>query len=116
MAVTPDVLEIKKDLLPYECTILLAGELFGLQFNYNATADLFTVDLYKDGELISAGEPIVYGRPLWGDVYKADSFPAVDIIPTDPSGGNNVVTYDNLGETVLLIIDNGGNEAGDSGE
>ena len=35
---TPDVLQIHKDLLPYECSILLAGELFGLQFNYNASA------------------------------------------------------------------------------
>ena len=110
---TPDVLEIQKDLVPYECSILLAGELFGLQFNYNATADLFTVDLYRDGELICAGEPIVYGIPLWKDVYKAGVFPAVEIIPIDPSGENNTVTWDNLGETVLLIIDNGEDEEGE---
>lgn len=111
-----DVLEVKKDLLPYECTIQLAGEVFGLQFNYNATADLFTVDLYKDGELICAGEPIIYGIPLWNDVYKANSFPAVDIIPRDPSGDLNAVTFDNLGSTVLLVIDNGGDGAGDADE
>ena len=110
MAATPDILEIKKDLLPYECNILLGGETFGLQFNYNASADLFTVDLYKDGELICAGEPIVYGLPLWGDVYKAGTFPAVNIIPIDPSGEGNTVTFDNLGSTVLLIVDNGGDE------
>lgn len=103
---TPDILEIKKELLPYRCSILLADELFDLQFNHNATADLFTVDLYKDGELICAGEPIVYGVPLWRDVYKADAFPAVDIIPLDLSRESNVVTYDNLSETVLLIVDN----------
>lgn len=116
MAVTPDVLEINKDLLPYECNILLAGEQFGLKFNYNATADLFTVDLYREGELICAGEPIVYGVPLWQDVYKADSFPAVTIIPMDQSGERNCVTYDNLCDTVLLIVDNGDDEAGDSDE
>lgn len=110
-----EVLEINKDLLPYECTIQLAGEVFGLQFNYNATADLFTVDLYRDNELICAGEPIVYGRPLWGDVYKAGVFPALEIIPKDPSGESNAVTYDNLCRTVLLIIDNG-DEAGGSDE
>ena len=103
-----DVLEIKKDLLPYRCNILLAGELFELLFRYNSTARLFTVDLYKDGELICAGEPIVYGLPLWRDVYKAETFPAVDIIPLDPSGESNAVTYDNLSETVLLVVDNGG--------
>jgi hypothetical protein len=102
----PDVLEIHKGLLPYECSILLADELFGLRFNYNATADLFTVDLYKDGELICAGEPIVYGIPLWSDVYRADTFPAVTIIPRDPSGESTAVTFDNLCETVLLVIEN----------
>ena len=108
-----EVLEINKDLLPYECTIQLAGEVFGLQFNYNATADLFSVDLYREGELICAGEPIVYGVPLWRDVYRAGSFPALEIIPKDPSGENNAVTYDNMSRTVLLIIDNG-EEAGDT--
>lgn len=114
MADTPEVLEIHKDLLPYECDILLAGELFTLQFNYNATADLFTVDLYREGELICAGEPIIYGVPLWKDVYKADRFPALDIIPTDPSGEGNAVTFDNLGRTVLLIVDNDGEDDSDA--
>ena len=108
MADTPEVLEIRKALLPYECAILLAGELFTLKFSYNATADLFTVDLYRDGELLCAGEPIVYGVPLWKDVYRADKFPALNIIPTDPSGQNNAVTFDNLSRTVLLIVDNDG--------
>lgn len=113
---TPDVLHMQKDLIPYECSVLLAGELFGLQFNYNATADLFTVDLYRDGTLICAGEPIIYGVPLWQDVYRAGVFPAVDIIPTDPSGENNAVTWDNLDNTVLLIVDNGGDEEGGADE
>lgn len=112
----PDVLEIKKDLLPYMCSIQLAGEVFGLRISYNATASLFTVDLYRDGELICAGEPIVYGIPLWQDVYKAGVFPAVTIIPLDPSGESNAVTYDNLGRTVLLIVDNGETKAGDKHE
>lgn len=107
---TPDVLEIQKDLIPYSCSILLADELFELHFNYNATADLFTVDLYRDDELICAGEPIVYGVPLWSDVYKADIFPALNIIPRDPSGESNAVTFDNFGDTVLLIIENEGED------
>lgn len=104
---TPDVLEVQKELLPYSFNIVLEGELFELHFNYNATADLFTVDLYKEGELVCAGEPIIYGIPLWTDVYKAGLFPAIEITPTDPSGESDTVTYDNLGETVLLIINNG---------
>jgi hypothetical protein len=111
---SPDVLEINKDLLPYTCNIQLAGEIFTLHFNYNATAELFTIDLYRDNELICAGEPIVYGKPLWSDVYRAGIFPAVEIIPKNQSGGSNAVTFDNLGQTVLMIVDNGEGEA--SGE
>lgn len=103
-----EVLEIKKDLLPYECAMQLAGEMFTLRFDYNAMAELFTVDLYKDGELLCSGEPIVYGIPLWQDVYRADTFPAVSIVPMDPSGEYDQVTYDNLSSTMLLVIDNGG--------
>lgn len=102
-----ETLEINKKLLPYEFSILLAGELFTLHISYNATGEFFTVDLYKGGELICAGEPIVYGVPLWKDVYQAGKYPALDIIPRDPSGERNAVTFDNLGDTVLLIVDNG---------
>lgn len=56
----------------------------------------------------------MYGKPLWSDVYRAGIFPAVEIIPKDPSGGSNAVTFDNLGQTVLMIVDNGEGEA--SGE
>ena len=103
-----EMLHIEKDLIPYSFEILLADDLFELHINYNATAGLFTVDLYKDRELVCAGEPIVYGVRLWKDVYKADKFPALDIIPIDPSGESNTVTYDNLSDTVLLLIDNSG--------
>lgn len=110
----PEVLEINKELLPYVCNIQLAGEIFTLRFNHNATADLFTVDLYRENELICAGEPIIYGQPLWADVYRAGVFPALEIIPKDPSGESNAVTFDNLGRTVLLIIDNGGEGESDA--
>lgn len=103
----PDVIEIEKSLVPYKFNILLAGEVFELHIMRNAIADLFTIDLYKDDELICAGEPIIYGSPLWSSVYKAGLFPAVTIIPKDPSGEANKVTYDNLCDTVLLMIDNG---------
>ena len=103
----PDTIKVLKDIIPYKCAIVLAGELFTLQFNYNNTMDMFTVDLYKDDVLVCAGEPIVYGVPLWKDVYRAGLYPAVDIIPLDPSGESDRVTYENLGERVLLMLDNG---------
>lgn len=100
-----DTIAINKQALPYTCSMLLGGEWFELQFNYNATADLFTVRLSKAGELICAGEPVVYGQRLFAQVYEAGRFPACDIVPLDPSGESNAVTYDNFGDTVLLVVD-----------
>lgn len=101
-----DRIEINKDLIPYTFEILLGGVVFTIGVNYNSYCDLFTFSLYKNGELICAGEPLIYGVPLWKDVYIADEYPAVDIIPIDESGENDAVTYDNLGRTVFLVIDN----------
>ena len=107
-----DIIEINKDLIPYEFDIVLADETFKIGINFNETAELFTVDLSKlneesgEYEEICKGEPIVYGKKLWEDVYITDRYPAVDIVPLDESGENNAVTFDNLNETVFLCIDN----------
>lgn len=110
-----DIIEVDPSLVPYEFDILLAGEIFRLGFEYNETAEFFTVRLEKkdmeSGEYteICAGEPLVYGIPLWNDVYIGDKYPAITIIPYDESGENNAVTFDNLNRTVFLVIDNGAN-------
>ena len=109
-----DVIEISKDDIPYEFEIELADETFKIGVDYNETAEMFTVSLHKlneDGEFeeVCAGEPLIYGVPLWNDVYKQGKFPAVVIIPYDESGESNLVTYDNLNETVFLTIDNSDN-------
>ena len=107
-----DIIEINKDLIPYEFDIVLADETFKIGINFNETAELFTADLSKldeesgEYEEVCKGEPIVYGKKLWEDVYITDKYPAVDIVPLDESGENNAVTFDNLNETVFLCIDN----------
>lgn len=105
-----DIIEVDKSLIPYSFDILLAAELFNLEFHYNKTADLFTVTLSKNGEVLVYNEPIMYGMPLFSDVYVSDVFPAPDIIPLDESGEENKVTYENFGETVFLTIDDIGDE------
>ena len=102
-----DTISINKELIPYDFEILLADELFKIRVDYNNSADLFTFSLYKDDELICI-EPIVYGVPLFKDVFQPDRYPAIDIIPFDESGENTRVTFDNLSNTVLLIVNNGG--------
>lgn len=102
-----EYIEIEKELIPYDFEIELGDELFTLDFRYNENHDFFTVDLYKNDVLLCAGEKLVYGMPLFSEVYD-DEFPAPTIIPLDPSGKESDVTWDNLNETVFLIIDNGG--------
>lgn len=101
-----DRLIINKEMIPYSFDILLASELFNLTVNYNKKHDLFTIKLAKDTETLCEAEPVIYGTPLFKDIYMAGKFPAVDIIPIDPSGEESKATYENLGETVFLELDN----------
>ena len=105
-----DRILINKELIPYSFDILLGDELFHLTVNYNEKNDFFTLALKKDEEMICEGEPVVYGMPLFGDVYIAGKYPAIDIIPFDESGTSNTVTFQSFGETVFLTVDNAGGE------
>lgn len=101
-----DTITINKSLMPYSFQILLGGELFEFTVLYNETYGYFTAELRKNGMLVCAGEKIVYGKKLFEEIYVAGKFPAVDIIPLDLSGEHDAVTFDNLSETVHLIINN----------
>ena len=105
-----DRIPIELDLIPYSFEILLGDELFTLDINYNETADMFTAALYKEGALVCAGEPFVYGVPLFQDVYMARKYPAITIVPLAESGEENRVTKDNFGRTVFLCIEDEGDE------
>ena len=102
-----DTITINKKLIPYTFDIELSSEIFTFYVDYNNTGKFFTIGLSKNGEVICSGEPIVYGIPLFRDIYVSGLFPAVDIIPLSMSKSYDAVTYDNLCETVLLLIDNG---------
>ena len=100
-----DVIEVEKELLPYNFDIELAGEEFNIEIFYNAAADLFTATIMKDEEVLVYNEPIIYGVELFSDVYKSGKFPMISIVPLDESGQENTITYENFGTTVLLTID-----------
>lgn len=102
-----DRIIVKKELIPYGFNIALGKEKFNMRFAYNKQADLFTVSLYRDGKLLCHAEPVVYGVPLFRDVYESGIFPMPDIVPYDESGQEQSVTWENFGETVFLTIDNG---------
>lgn len=102
-----DRIEITKELIPYTFEISLADELFSITVNYNSYADMFTLTLEKDGKVICAGEPLIYGVPLWENLFICGKYPELNIIPWDESGNMNSVTFENLNERVFLTIDNG---------
>lgn len=103
-----DRIIVEKELIPYSFDILLGAEWFSLEFHYNETADLFTVTLSKDDEVLVYGEPIIYGVPLFMDVYQSGVFPALNIVPYDESEQETAVTWDNFNETVFLTIEQDG--------
>lgn len=100
-----DIIEVDKELLPYNFDIVLAGEEFNLDFSYNSKADLFTCTLSKDDEVLVYNEPVIYGVEMFADVYKSGLFPMVAIVPLDEAGNETAVTYENFGKTVFLTID-----------
>lgn len=102
-----DRIVVKKDQIPYGFHIALGKEKFNLRFRYNKSADLFMVSLYRNGILLCASEPIIYGVVLFQDIYESGAFPAVRIIPWDESENQREVTWENFGITVFLTIENG---------
>lgn len=97
--------EINKELIPYTFNIVLSDEIFEFRVDYNNTAELFTLSLWKDGKLLCCGEPIIYGQPIFGNLKTRGNFPKVKITPIDESGENVSVTFDNLSETVFLSVE-----------
>lgn len=105
-----DIIEISKTEMPYNFNIVLGAEEFNLEFKYNEIQDLFTCTLSKNNEVLVYNEPLIYGTRLFIDVYNANTFPCLDIVPFDESKKENTVTYNNMGVTVFLTIDESGDE------
>lgn len=94
---------IQKDQTPYRFEILLGAEPFEIEVRYNADFDFFTIDLSKDGEALVYGEKLVYGVPLFVDVFD-QQFPVLQLVPKDDAGLETRVGYSTLGETVFLQV------------
>ena len=98
-----EYIEIDKNMIPYRFDITLEGETYTFQVNYNATHDFFTMDLYKNDEVIVLGEKLVYGKPLFMSAQHKD-IPKTIIIPYDVSENTDRITFENLNEDVLLFL------------
>lgn len=103
-----EYIEIEKDLIPYRFDIAIESKTYTFEVQYNAENDYFTVDLYRNGQLVIAGVKIVYGRPLFV-AHRYLDVPLAQIVPLDLSGQTDRVTWDNLNETVFLwLVSNDG--------
>lgn len=101
---------IDKNLIPYEFDISLKGETFRFKVDYNFSYDFFTINLYKNGEVIVLGEKLVYGRPLFLPCLHKD-IPKIFIIPYDLSGNSNRITFESLNKQVFLYLVEGDEDA-----
>lgn len=100
-----DRIIIIKDMIPYSFDILLGADWFNLEFHHNKTADIYTVTLSKDDAVLVYNEPLIYGIPLFKDLYQSGIYPALNIVPYDESEQECEVTSENFGETVFLTIE-----------
>lgn len=101
-----EYIEIEKDLIPYRFNVRIENKVYTFEIHYNTVNDYFTVDLYRNDQLIIAGVKVVYGRPLFAAHMYLD-VPQIPIIPLDQSGQVDRVTWDNLNETVFLWLVSG---------
>lgn len=98
-----EYIEIKKELIPYSFDITIEDITYTFDVNYNQLNDFFTLDLLKNSELITLGEKLVYGKPLFlSALYK--EVPDISIIPYDLSENTKRITFDNLNESVFLYL------------
>ncbi len=94
--------------IPYRANIVLGAEAFAVEVHYNSRLDGYVVHLYRGEMLVCGGELVVYGRPLWADVYEPGLYPALRIVPLDESGTADAATKATFGRLVFLTIDDDG--------
>lgn len=98
-------IDIDTDKVPYTFAVKLTDKTYTLTVKYNDSGGFFTVDLVTmAGEVLVFGDPVRYGRPLFGSI-EDERFPLPVIIPqclTDESV--SAVTADNFGGAVRLYL------------
>ncbi len=96
------IIDINKDLCPYQFDIQLGGTTYTTEIRYNNEFDYFTVDLSIGETIIINGEKILYGRELFQS-HKHLNVPS-DIVVFDASDEQIRAGYEQLGETVFLYM------------
>lgn len=95
------ILPINKELIPYEFEVVIGDETFAFEIHYNGEYGFFTMDIRINDEVIAYGEKLSYNQRLFRAIPD-DRLP--HIVPLDPSGKVDVITYDNFTQTVFLQV------------
>ena len=100
-----EYIDIDTDKVPYVFSVKLADKTYSFTVKYNAEGGFFTVDLAtSSGEILAYGDPVRYGRPLFGSI-EDERFPLPVIIPQCVNGEDiSEVTFDNFGKQVKLYL------------
>jgi hypothetical protein len=98
-------IDIKRGKVPYAFSIKLIDKTYSLTIKYNELGGFYTADLRTNtGEILAFGDPIRYGRALFGSI-EDERFPLPVIIPYCVTGDNiNEVTTENFGDAVRLYL------------
>lgn len=76
--------------------------LYDVEVNYNHSHDFFALSIGIDGESLLSGERLVLNRPI---ASNYDNAPSVDIVPRNRPNQKGDVIYENMGDTVLLAVE-----------
>ena len=91
--------------VPYTFSVKLTDRTYSFTVKYNATGKFFTIDLYDvNGNVLTFGEIVRYGRPLF-NVVEDERFPIPVIIPSCITDTDvSEVTWENFGKDVKLYL------------
>ena len=100
-----DYVDINTDMAPYTFAVKLTDKTFSFTIKYNDIGEFFTVDLLEvGGEVLAFGDPIRYGRPMFGAI-EDERFPLPVIVPSCVTGENiSAVSESSIGTSVRLYL------------
>lgn len=98
-------IEVDASKVPYSFTVKLNDKTYSFTIKYNNEGGFFTIDLFDvNGEVLTFGEIVRYGRPLF-NVVEDERFPIPVIIPSCITSDDiSEVTMDNFGKDVKLYL------------
>ena len=104
-----DAIPIDVEEVPYQFEIDIddTGEFHTIMVQYNATHDYYTLDVSYDGEVLVYGAKLTYGVPVFSAISD-ERLPKSNLVPRDVAGIENRVSISNLGKTVFLFVEPGG--------